>query len=80
MHTHAARTSLDGEVQSYYLRAKMCIRDSVNTDMKYETFTNVCTEAWKDRYGFLVVDKDSSIDAGMYRAGFDHFIVVAPNN
>ena len=48
--------------------------------MKYDTFKNACGEAWNDRYGFLVVDKDSSIDAGRYRSGFDRFIVVAPND
>ena len=48
--------------------------DHVNTDMKYEEFKAMCAEAWKDRYGFLVINKDSPINAGRYRVGFDRFI------
>ena len=62
------------------LNLKHVYNDHVNMDMKYDTFKNVCAEAWKDRYGFLVVDKDSSIDIGRYRAGFDRFIVVTSND
>ena len=61
------------------LNFKHAYNDHVNTDMKYDTFKNICAEAWIDRYGFLVVDKDSSIDSGRYSVGFDRFIVVSPN-
>ena len=40
---------------------KHVYNDHVNTDMKYDTCKNMCAEAWKDRYGFLVVDKLSLI-------------------
>ena len=40
------------------LNLKHAYNDHVNTDMKYDTFKNMCAEALKDRYGFLVVDKD----------------------
>ena len=70
------------------IHIQMCIRDSrqddlnlrhvyndhVNTDMKYEEFKAMCAEAWKDRYGFIVINKDSPINAGRYRVGFDRFI------
>ena len=49
--------------------------DHVNTDMTYDSFKNVCSHAWKDRYGFLVIDKDSPVDCGRYRLGFDKFII-----
>lgn len=49
--------------------------DHVNTDMSFDTFKNVCTEAWREsKYGFLVVNKDSDINDGRYRVGFDGFI------
>lgn len=46
----------------------------VNSDMKYDMFKNMCAKAWEDRYGFLVIDKDSPMNAGRYRFGFDRFI------
>jgi hypothetical protein len=57
------------------LNLQHAYKDHVNTDMKYEHFKDVCAAAWKDRYGFLVVDKDSPINTGRYRVGFDRFII-----
>ena len=56
------------------LNLRHVYNDHVNTDMKYDTFKDACTEAWKNRYGFLVIDKDSSMNSGRYRIGFDRFI------
>lgn len=56
------------------LNLRHVYNDHVNTDMKYDAFKDVCIEAWKGRYGFLVIDKDSSMNAGRYRIGFDRFI------
>lgn len=49
-------------------------KDHVNTDMKFDQFKKICSLCWKDKYGFLVIVKDSEIDAGRYRKGFDHYI------
>lgn len=46
--------------------------DHVNTDMPFDKFREFCGECWKDRYGFVVIDKDSDGD-GRYRCGFDRF-------
>lgn len=46
----------------------------VNTDMTFDQFQEICCECWKDQYGFLVIDKDSGMNDGRYRKGFDHFI------
>ena len=63
------------------LKFKHVYNDHVNTDMKYETFKNVCAEAWNDdHYGFLVVDKDSSMSSGRYRIGFDRFVIFPSDN
>ena len=58
------------------LNLRHVYNDHVNTDMKYDAFKDVCAQAWNDQHGFLVVDKDSPIDAGRYRVGFDRFIVM----
>jgi len=57
------------------LNLRHVYNDHVNTDMKYDAFKDVCAEAWKVPYGFLVVDKDSPMNAGRYRVGFDRFII-----
>lgn len=58
------------------LNLRHVYNDHVNTDMKYETFKDLCSQAWSDRYGFLVVDKDSSMNSGRYRIGFDRFLIL----
>lgn len=55
---------------------KHVYNDHVNTDMPFNTFKNVCAECWKDKYGFLVIDKDSPINKGRYRKGFDLYIII----
>jgi hypothetical protein len=47
--------------------------DHVNTDMTFDQFKNLCAKAWKNKYGFVVIDKDSEIDKGRYRVGLDSF-------
>lgn len=49
--------------------------DHVNTDMSFDEFKSMCALCWRnDKYGFLVIDKDSHIDQGRYRKGFDTYI------
>lgn len=56
------------------MNLKHVYNDHVNTDMSFPLFKELCTECWKDRYGFLVIDKDSTLENGRYRKGFDIFI------
>lgn len=56
------------------LNLKHIYNDHVNSDMSFEEFRNMCAECWKDAYGFLVINKDSPLDNGRYRKGFDIFI------
>lgn len=49
--------------------------DHVNTDMTFEDFCKLCRACWQQKYGFLVIDKDSEIDSGRYRRGFNEFAV-----
>ena len=57
------------------LNLKHIYNNHVNTDMKFNEFKDVCHECWKNKHGFLVIDKDSDINNGRYRKGFhDYFI------
>lgn len=49
--------------------------DHVNVDMTLEKFTELCANCWHKKYGFLVIDKDSPMDRGRYRRGFNEFVV-----
>lgn len=49
-------------------------RDHVNTDMTFSNFQEFCSDCWRDKYGFAVIDKDSDIVNGRYRKGFHNFL------
>lgn len=48
--------------------------DHVNVDMSFPKFKQLCLMCWKNRFGFLVIDKDCNINSGRYRKGFDAYI------
>jgi GTPase SAR1 family protein len=57
------------------LNLETIYRDHVGMDMSYERFKEICESCWKsDKYGFLVIDKDSEPGKGRYRFQFDDFI------
>lgn len=57
------------------MNLKHIYADHVNTDMTYQQFKDLCLACWNDgRYSFVTIDKDSEINAGRYRRGFDCFI------
>lgn len=49
--------------------------EHVGVDMTFEQFKHLCFECWKDKYGFLVIDKDRDLYSGRYRKQFDSYIV-----
>lgn len=57
------------------LNLKHVYMDHVNTDMSYEKFKNMCSSCWHDKYDFIVIDKDSDLNGGRYRKGFDQYII-----
>lgn len=58
------------------MNLKHVYHDHVNTDMEYIQFKDLCSSCWKDdNHGFLVIDKDRTINDGRYRKGFDCFVV-----
>ena len=50
--------------------------DHVNTDMRFNQFRDLCIACWRDKYGFLVIDKDSDKNSGRYRKNFDCFVSI----
>jgi hypothetical protein len=48
--------------------------DHVSPDVTFDQFLDMCSKSWKEKHGFLVVDKDTDIDKGRYRKGFDNYI------
>lgn len=56
------------------MNLKHIYSDHVSTDMTFDKFKGICSNAWKDKYGFLVIDKDSESDNGRYRVGLDSFL------
>lgn len=51
-------------------------QDHVNTDMSFETFSALCANCWRKKYGFLIIDKDSPTNRGRYRRGFNEFVIL----
>jgi hypothetical protein len=49
--------------------------DHVTTDMPFDKFKQVCSECWRENYGFLVIVKDCDLTKGRYRNKFDTFII-----
>lgn len=59
------------------MNLKHIYNDHVNTDMTYTQFKDLCTACWNDgKYGFIMIDKDSPINSGRYRKGFDCYISI----
>lgn len=56
------------------LNLRHVYEDHVGTDMSFLQFKAMCAECWKDKYGFLVIDKDSDMNKGRYRKKFDCYI------
>ena len=58
------------------MNLKHIYSDHVNTDMPFQRFKDLCSKCWNDgEYGFIVIDKDRSLNDGRYKKGFDCFII-----
>lgn len=57
------------------LNLKHIYEEHVNTDMSFNAFKELCNKCWNtSKYSFLVIDKESELQKGRYRCGFDTFI------
>lgn len=50
----------------------------VSVDMSFERFKELCVKCWSEKYGFLVMDTERSINDGKYRMKFDNFFSFSP--
>ena len=58
------------------INLKHLYEDHVNSAMTFTQFKDFCVKCWRDeKYGFLMIDKDSSINGGRYRKDFDCFAI-----
>jgi hypothetical protein len=57
------------------MNLKHIYKDHVNTDMSFELFKELCSQCWYEKFGFLVIDKDSDINDGRYRKGFYTYFI-----
>lgn len=58
------------------LNLKHIYNDHINSDMSFNQFRELCSQCWKDAYGFLVVNKDCSIDKGRYNKSFKDIVTL----
>lgn len=58
------------------LNLKHIYDNHVNTDMSFKQFCNICSQCWKDEYGFLCINKDCDMENGRYRKNIDTFILL----
>lgn len=59
-----------------YNNLKFIYNEHVNTDMNLKQFLDICKLCWIERYGFLLINKECSMDQGRYRKGLDTFIIL----
>ena len=57
------------------MNLKHIYRDHVNTDMSFDLFKELCSQCWYEKFGFMVIDKDSELNDGRYRKGFYTYFI-----
>lgn len=58
------------------LNLKHIYEDNCITDVSFDKFKEICNYSWSFRnFGFLVIDLDSELNNGRFRAGFDYYII-----
>ena len=51
--------------------------DYVNCDMTFCKFQEMCNMCWnKNKYGFIVINRECDVHSGRYRLGFDSYIYI----
>lgn len=47
---------------------------SVNADMKFEQFREICNECWREPFGFMCISLEHEVNAGRYRKNFNEYL------
>ena len=55
------------------LNLKHIYNNHVGNDFTFQEFKNLCNECWREKYGFLVIDKERGKNEGKYRCKIDKF-------
>jgi Poxvirus A32 protein len=56
------------------LNLKHVYLDHISPDITFEQFKCLCGKVWNEEYSFVTVDKESKLNEGRFRKGFDHYI------
>lgn len=58
------------------LNLKHVFDDHVSSsDVSFKEFSEMCQKCWEKPFGFLVISKDSPLNNGRFRCGFDEFYI-----
>lgn len=49
---------------------------SVNADMKFEQFRKLCSECWREPFGFACISLEHEVNSGRYRKNFNQYLQV----
>lgn len=49
---------------------------SVNADMKFEQFRELCSECWREPFGFACISLEHEVNSGRYRKNFNEYLQV----
>ena len=55
------------------INLKHIYNNHVGGDVSFQEFKDMCESCWKEDYGFLTIDKQSSLNKGRYRCKFDKY-------
>lgn len=45
------------------------------SDVNFQEFVNMCNVCWQKPFGFLVINRECTLNSGRYRCGFDEFFI-----
>lgn len=48
----------------------------ISSDMTFVQFKTICNKCWSEKYGFIVIDIERTLNNGKYRSQFDKFISI----
>lgn len=49
-------------------------QDHVSPDITWDKFLCICNKVWNEKHSFVTVDKESDLNNGRFRKGFDYFV------
>jgi hypothetical protein len=58
------------------MNLKHVYKNHCSSDVSIDNFFEMCRACWEQKFGFLVIDKESDMGKGKFRRGFDTFITL----